>query len=118
MKIKAFFALLLAGLLSMSAMAATFTDAEGREVAVENPQHVVSLHASYADAWMTAGGTLVGVPENAFEFSEQLCGSGAQSLGSHDEPNMELLFSLEPDFVILSADNENHQAGIGETSEP
>ena len=110
MKIKAFFALLLAGLLSMSAMAATFTDAEGREVAVENPQRVVSLHASYADAWMTAGGTLVGVPENAFEFSEQLRGSGAQSLGSHDEPNMELLFSLEPDFVILSADNENHQA--------
>ena len=41
MKIKAFFALLLAGLLSMSAMAATFTDAEGREVAVENPQRVL-----------------------------------------------------------------------------
>lgn len=28
----------------------------------EMPKRVVSLHASYADAWLTAGGELVGVP--------------------------------------------------------
>lgn len=111
MKIKAFFALLLAGLTFVSgALAATFTDAEGREVTVNHPQSVVSLHASYADAWLTAGGTLTGVPESAFDFSDRLRDCGAQSLGSHDEPSMELLFALEPDFVILSSDNENHKA--------
>lgn len=80
------------------------------------PQRVVSLHASYADAWLTAGGTLVGVPENAFEFSQQLADCGAQSLGSHDTPDMELLFKLQPDYVILSADNQNHR-GIAEILE-
>lgn len=87
----------------------------------EMPKRVVSLHASYADAWLTAGGELVGVPENAFEFSEQLANCGAENLGSQDKPNMELLFQLEPDYVILSSDNQNHkeigeildQAGIG-----
>lgn len=79
----------------------------------EMPKRVVSLHASYADAWLTAGGELVGVPENAFEFSEQLANCGAENLGSHDKPNMELLFQLEPDYVILSSDNQNHKE-IGE----
>lgn len=79
----------------------------------EMPKRVVSLQASYADAWLTAGGELVGVPENAFEFSEQLANCGAENLGSHDKPNMELLFQLEPDYVILSSDNQNHKE-IGE----
>lgn len=49
----------------------------------EMPKRVVSLHASYADAWLTAGGELVGVPENAFEFSEQLA-NGLAGLHGND----------------------------------
>lgn len=80
---------------------------------VIHPERVVSLHASYADAWLTAGGELVGVTDNAFAFSDRLANCGAENLGSHDKPNMELLFQLKPDYVILSADNQNHKE-IGE----
>ena len=98
------FALLL---LSTSAYALTFTDANNREVSVENPQRVVSLYNSYGEAWMLAGGEFVGSIADTFDGGR--LDEGVQNLGSHTTPNMELLFSLSPDFVLLSSDIASHR---------
>lgn len=96
--------LCLAALLAGStALAAEFTDANGRAVSIENPQRVVALYGSYGEVWRIAGGTLVGTTSDIPAGED-----GAAELGSHTEPNMELLFSLDPDFVILSADTPEH----------
>ena len=96
-------------MLSASACAVEFTDANGRTVSVDNPQCVVSLYGSYGDVWQISGGTLAGTTSDALtdETAAEI-----QNLGSHTEPNMELLFSLNPDFVILSADSAE-QVEIG-----
>lgn len=93
-------------LLAVPALAQTFTDANGRTVEVNSPQRVVSLYNSYGAAWMTAGGALVG--SIADTFGDGRLGDGVQNLGSLTTPNMELLFSLDPDFVLLSADIAGH----------
>lgn len=94
--------------LMVPAVAVEFTDANGRLVSIENPRRVVSLYSSYGDAWMQAGGTLVGTIEDTFGDSAKLAESGVQILGNHMNPNMELLFSLEPDFVLLAANVASH----------
>ena len=96
-------------LLSASACAIEFTDVAGREVSVENPQCVVSLYGSYGSVWQISGGVLAGTTSDALKDAAS---SEIQNLGAHTEPNMELLFSLNPDFVILSADVAE-QADIG-----
>lgn len=107
MKIKCLF---LAALMLLTAVfpafAVEFTDAEGRTVAVDSPQRVVSLYNSYGDAWQLAGGDLVGTIAN--EDSDP----AIANLGSHLNPNMELLFELEPDFVLLASNVSTH-AEIG-----
>ena len=105
-------------LLASSASALSFTDANGRSVDIENPQRVVSLYNSYGEAWMLAGGELIGSIADTFE--DGLLDDGVQNLGGHTTPNMELLFSLNPDFVLLSSEIASHgeiavlleQAGI------
>ena len=100
----------LALLLMIAARAETVTDAKGREISfAEPPQRVVSLLGSYGEVWLEAGGNLVGTTEDAAEGE-------IVNLGSHSEPNMELLMALEPDFVILSADTAAHPA-IGDVLE-
>lgn len=97
--------ILIAALFIPGAYALSFKDANGREVEIENPQRVVSLYKSYGDAWLTAGGTLVGSIADSFQEKSD---PGIQNLGSHLTPNMELLFALNPDFVLLSADVSTH----------
>ncbi|MBQ8508126.1 MAG: ABC transporter substrate-binding protein [Clostridia bacterium] len=116
---KKLFCLLLMGILLVaSAHALSFTDANGRSVEIENPQCVVSLYNSYGEAWMLAGGKLIGSIADGFENG--MLDDGVQNLGSHTTPSMELLFSLNPDFVLLSSEIASHaeiavlleQAGI------
>lgn len=107
MKIRIVSIVLMLLMLLVSAQAVEFTDANGRMVSVENPQRVVSLYNSYGDAWLQSGGSLVGTIEGAGE-----AGTSAQNLGSHLAPNMELLFSLNPDFVLLASSVSSH-AEIG-----
>ena len=95
--------------------AAEFTDANGRIVCVDNPQRVVSLYNSYGDAWLLSGGELIGTIEDTFE-NDEISSDGIANLGSHINPNMELLFSLEPDFVLLAASVSSH-GEIGATLE-
>lgn len=92
-------------LLGGAASALCFTDAAGRAVEVESPERVVSLYNSYGAAWLYAGGELAGgIADNDGAALPE----GVQDLGSHVSPNMELLFALDPDFVLLSADVASH----------
>lgn len=94
-------------LMMFSAHAETVSDAMGNEIAPDGiPGRVVSLLGSYGKVWQEAGGMLVGTTEDAVDPE---CDEIA-NLGSHSQPNMELLFALEPDFVILSADTAAHPA--------
>lgn len=118
-RLRAVICLMLMGLLLAHPAEGTVsvTDALGREVAFETaPERAVALLGSYGEVWIEAGGTLVGTTEDAVDSPGALAQGGVANLGSHSEPNLELLFSLEPDFVILSADTAAHPA-IGETLE-
>lgn len=82
---------------------AQFTDDLGREVTVSSIDTVVSLYGSYAEAWVLAGGTLAGATSDAIEERGLELGE-AKIAGTVKEPNFETVLSLDPDFVILSAD--------------
>lgn len=86
----------------------TFTDALGREVkAPKNPQRVAALLGSFADVWMLSGGSLSAAAEDAWEDFELEMGD-AVNLGGAHSPNLELLLSANPDFVIASASTASH----------
>ena len=104
-RLRAVICLMLMGLLLAHPAEGTVsvTDALGREVAFEAaPERAVALLGSYGEVWIEAGGTLVGTTEDAVDSPGALAQGGVANLGSHSEPNLELLFSLEPDFVILA----------------
>ena len=84
----------------------SFTDANGNAVTVASHDRVVSLYGSFAQTWMLAGGTLVGTTSDAIEERKLDLGEGVQNIGTVKQPNLEAVFALEPDFVILSADIE------------
>lgn len=79
----------------------TFTDALNNEITVDNPQSVVACMGGLADIWLLAGGedSLAGIAEDAdFEFDESIA-----TVGKHNEPSVESILALNPDFVILSS---------------
>ena len=77
-------------------------DSLGTPLDGQSPQRVVCLYGSYAEAWTLAGGTLVGVTDDAITERGMAC--DAQIIGTTKTPNLELILSLDPDLVILSAD--------------
>ncbi len=66
-------------------------------------ERVVSLYGSFSEAWVQAGGELVGVTDDALD-ERGLVLPDAQLIGTTKAPNLELILALEPDWVILSAD--------------
>lgn len=90
--------------------AVTFTDALGYTVTVQSWQRVVGLYGSYAEAWTLAGGTLIGATQDAIEERGLALAEDAAVVGSIQEPNLEEILALSPDFVILSADTSEQAA--------
>jgi iron complex transport system substrate-binding protein len=86
----------------------TFTDALGRKVTVpKEPQRVAALIGSFADVWMLAGGSVCATAEDAWEdFGLEL--PNAVNIGGAHSPNLELIFSANPDFVIASASTSSN----------
>ena len=86
----------------------TFTDALGREVAVpKEPQRVAALIGSFADVWVLSGGELCAAAEDAWDdFGLEL--PEAVNIGGAHSPNLELLLSADPDFVIASASTKSN----------
>ena len=79
------------------------TDALGREVAVsQNTERVASLLGSFSDVWLSAGGSLCASADDAWEDFKLELGE-AVNLGGAHSPNLELLLSADPDFVLASA---------------
>ena len=70
----------------------------------QGPQRVVCLYGSFAEAWLLAGGTLCGVTDDAITERGLTLPGNVQVIGTTKSPNLELILSLDPDLVILSAD--------------
>ncbi|NMD44507.1 MAG: ABC transporter substrate-binding protein [Clostridiales bacterium] len=81
----------------------SFTDALGRNVAVnKNPKRVAALIGSFADVWLLSGGSVCATVEDAWDdFNLDI--PNAVNIGGAHSPNLELLLTAEPDFVIASA---------------
>ena len=82
-----------------------FCDHCGNEIVLQQkPQRVAVLFSSFADIWVTAGGTVditVGESvERGFAASDAVLVDG----GAGKKINTELLIASKPDFVICSAD--------------
>lgn len=75
-----------------------------QELTTENAKRVVALYGSFAEAWELAGGTLVGVTEDAIEERNMDLGEDVAMVGSVKEPNLEEIIALSPSLVILSGD--------------
>ena len=86
----------------------TFTDALGREVSVpKEPERVAALIGSFADVWLLAGGNLCAAAEDAWlDFELDL--PETVNIGGAHSPNLELIFSANPDFVIASASTSSN----------
>lgn len=67
------------------------------------PKRVVSMQTSLADIWQTVGGTVAGVPADAFERAD-LKFEGAVSIGTTKAPSVERIIDLAPDLVLYSPD--------------
>lgn len=88
----------------------TFEDSLGRTVTVpEDPQRVVSLIGSFAEAYALAGGTLVGTTDDAITERQLDLGADVQVIGTLHSPSMELVLSLSPDLVLLSTEISAHR---------
>ena len=81
----------------------TFKDALNRTVTIQKkPQRVATLLGSFADVWMLAGGTIKATAEDAWsDFNLDI--KDAVNIGGAHSPNLEMLMSANPDFVIASA---------------
>lgn len=86
----------------------TFTDSVGNSVTVSSIERVVILYGSFADAWLSAGGTLAGTTDDAVSERNLPLGENTEIIGSVKHPSLEKIVALSPTFVILSADIASH----------
>lgn len=87
----------------------SFTDALGRKVVLNGqPERVVSLLGSYAETWLLAGGELAGVTDDVVSERHMDVSDDISIIGTVKNPNMEKVLVLDPDFVLLSPDVQDH----------
>ncbi len=86
----------------------TFTDALGREVAVEkNPERTAALIGSLAEVWTLSGGRLCAAPDDAWtDFGLDI--QGAVNIGGAHSPVLETLIASNPELVIASASTSSN----------
>jgi len=85
------------------------TDSEGNSVTLPEGARVISCYGSFAECWVDSGGTLVGVTSDAIDEKRIENSEKLTVVGSVKEPSLEKIASLEPDYVILSADLAAHR---------
>lgn len=85
--------------------AVVFTDDLGREVTVDSPRRVAALIGSFADVWCLAGGKdlLVAAAGDSWTSFDLWLDESVVDLGNVTEPNLELLLSAQPDFILASS---------------
>jgi len=89
----------------------TFTDALDREITVDSrPQTVAVLLGSFAESWLLSGGELTAVTSDAFDEVRIPADTDVQTVGTSSKPSVELVLALQPDLVILSAEQPTHTA--------
>jgi len=83
----------------------TVVDDQGRKVTVESLDRVVACMGSFAKTWELAGGTLVGVTSDTFDYGgyDLACAEQLSLVGDFTEPNLEQILVLEPTLVIMSS---------------
>lgn len=90
----------------------SFTDALGRDVTIgKNPKRVAAMLGSFADVWVLSGGSLCAAPRDAVEdFGLEI--PDAMILGGAHSPDIEVLLSCEPDFVLASASTSSNTEAL------
>ena len=86
----------------------TITDSLGNTAELPDAPRVVSLYGSFAQCWVLSGGTLCGITQDAVDDHGMTPHEGLALVGTVKEPNLELIASLSPDYVLLSADLTQH----------
>ncbi len=86
----------------------SITDALGNTCRLPENARVVCCFASFADMWLLAGGSLVGVTEDAISEHQLDVGADTAIVGTVKHIDLEKVAALKPDYVILSADLTAH----------
>ena len=81
-----------------------FTDDEGNTVSVASLERVAVLYGSFAEIWLSAGGTVGAVTTDAIAERALPLPADTLSVGSVKEPDREALLAYDPTLVICSAD--------------
>ena len=102
---------LLAGCAPAPAPAAEgFNDDLGRRVAVERPQRVACLTASFADIWCAAGGTetLAAATNATWTYFDLGLGEDVVNLGGSKTLDLEGLVACDPDLILASCGTDRN----------
>ena len=83
----------------------SITDSSGNQITLDtSAPRVVAAYGSFAEAWLLAGGELVGVTQDALEQRDLGLPEDIAVVGTVKEPNAEEIIALEPDLVLLASD--------------
>ena len=87
-----------------------FTDDLGRRVAVERPQRVACLTASFADIWCAAGGTetLAAATNATWTYFDLGLGEDVVNLGGSKTLDLEGLVACDPDLILASCGTDRN----------
>lgn len=96
------------GIISETDTTLTFTDTDGKtSVITKKPQRVIVVHGSLLALWHQAGGKAIGRPKVRIPLPEEL--KKVQIIGGMTDFNSELILTLQPDLVLLSANIKKHK---------
>lgn len=92
----------------------SFVDGLGYEVTVTDMDRVAVCTGSLAHLWQLAGGSLVAVTDDVFEYEPVTLDEDTKNLGDIKRVNVEAILACDLDFIIMSATIKGH-AKVRET---